>query len=225
MERFFLDSVTKTIDHIKTLLQNGMGKGIKAILMVGGYSNSQVLQEAMKSAFQDLQIITPVDAETAVLKWAVIFGHDPGAIDGRVLQYTYGTSAAVPFIKGIHPESNKIINVHGVHCDNAFVVYASKGEMVMIDQPPKPQQFKQQFSTQREIGLTIFATSADDPPIVIDQTVSKVAELRISLEDVGRDANRRITFTMRFDGTTITAVARDERTGKRVEATVGSFGD
>ena len=72
---------TPTIDSIITLMKNTVSNkstnGLSNILMVGKFSECSLIQEAVKKAFPDSQIIIPDHAGLSVLKGAVLFGHRP----------------------------------------------------------------------------------------------------------------------------------------------------
>ena len=70
--------------------------------MVGGFSESEVVQDAVRSAFRDCRIVIPQEAGLAVLKGAVQFGHDPSIIAARVAKFTYGIGSTVPFDPEVH---------------------------------------------------------------------------------------------------------------------------
>jgi hypothetical protein len=75
---------TPTIDSIITLMKNTVANkstnGLSNILMVGEFSECSLIQEAVKKAFPDKQIIIPKDAGLSVLNGAVLFGHRPNYI-------------------------------------------------------------------------------------------------------------------------------------------------
>jgi hypothetical protein len=45
--------------------------------MVGGFSQSPVLYDRIKSAFPNMEVICPQDAVFAIVKGAVMFGNNP----------------------------------------------------------------------------------------------------------------------------------------------------
>ena len=67
--------VNKTVEQMKDVLQKVHGVG--TILLVGGFGQCDVLKETVKNVFKDKNIVTPFEAQLAVLKGAVLFGHDP----------------------------------------------------------------------------------------------------------------------------------------------------
>ena len=58
-----------------------------------------MLQEAVREAFSELKVIVPQDAGLAVLKGAVLYGHEPKTISARVCKYTYGIKTKRKFNK------------------------------------------------------------------------------------------------------------------------------
>lgn len=91
IKSLFTQSTENIIKHIETVLAKKETEGTSTILMVGGYSESPMLYEAVKGRFlPKLNVITQHDAGLAVLKGAVIFGHDRNVIKTRVSRFTYG---------------------------------------------------------------------------------------------------------------------------------------
>ena len=76
---------TPTIDGIITLMKktfsnrstNGVSNNVSNILMVGGFSNCPMIQDAVYKAFPDNQIIISQETGFSVLCGAVLFGHRP----------------------------------------------------------------------------------------------------------------------------------------------------
>jgi hypothetical protein len=103
----FKSSVSLIIQHLIQLLQSGPVSSVTTILLVGGYSDSYVIKDAIVSNFPHMRIINPDDCSLAVLKGAVLFGHDPKAITSRISKFTYGIVINKNFKEGVHPESKR----------------------------------------------------------------------------------------------------------------------
>jgi hypothetical protein len=60
----------------------------------------------IKDGDPDVDVYTsnPDDCSLAVLKGAVLFGHDPKAITSRISKFTYGIVINQIFKEGFHPE-------------------------------------------------------------------------------------------------------------------------
>ncbi|CAG2197920.1 unnamed protein product [Mytilus edulis] len=84
------------IDSVKKLLTKPEMKGLKTILMVGGFSESALLYEGIRSIFPTLNVFRPHEAVLSVVKGAVIFGHTPEIITERVCAKTYGIAGNIP---------------------------------------------------------------------------------------------------------------------------------
>ena len=90
IQSLFKESIDKTVLHVQSLLRDRNARDVKAILMVGGFSESPMLQDVIKKAFPRLRIIIPNEASSSILRGAVIFDHDPASITctHRVLKKT-----------------------------------------------------------------------------------------------------------------------------------------
>ena len=78
MESFFKDSLENIIDHVQNILKSV--EDVNMILLVGGYGESPLVQETFRNEFTNLQIIIPQDCNLAVMKGAVLFGHNPMSV-------------------------------------------------------------------------------------------------------------------------------------------------
>ncbi|CAC5417064.1 unnamed protein product [Mytilus coruscus] len=104
MKDLFEKPLSATADHVKELLGKSELDGLKTILMVGGFSDSALLYEKIKSSFQSLNVLRPHEAVLSVVKGAVIYGHTPEIIPERVCARTYGIAFNIPFDPMKHPE-------------------------------------------------------------------------------------------------------------------------
>lgn len=74
-EYFFKQSITEISNHLKKLFQNKDGKGISIIILVGGYAESPMLIEGIKSNFPEMRTVIPQEASSSILLGALIFGY------------------------------------------------------------------------------------------------------------------------------------------------------
>ena len=93
----FDTALNSIVTHMTSLFRKPNVSECKTIVMVGGFSESAVLQEKIKSSFPEMKIIVPNEAGLAVLKGAAIFGHNPSAIAQRILKSTYGQESTHMF--------------------------------------------------------------------------------------------------------------------------------
>lgn len=78
--KLFSEQVDMLVEHLKKLLSKDNLSDISTLLMVGEFSESPVMHDAIKRAFPDKKVIKPLEAGYAVLKGAVMFGHESGAV-------------------------------------------------------------------------------------------------------------------------------------------------
>ncbi|CAG2238269.1 unnamed protein product [Mytilus edulis] len=95
--KMFMPSVDSVISLMKEIFQDKSLKDVTHLLMVGGFSDCQLMHDAVRQAFPEKKIIIPEEAGLAVLKGAVLFGHDPEYIQSRIMRCSYGVKTNVPW--------------------------------------------------------------------------------------------------------------------------------
>ena len=75
--KWFQNPIDITIRHINGILTEPKTKDVNTILLVGGFAECELVQAAVKMAFVGRTVIIPDDPRLAVLKGAVMFGHEP----------------------------------------------------------------------------------------------------------------------------------------------------
>lgn len=76
----FREPVNMLVEHLQQLMTEDNISDVSTLLMVGGFSESPMMQDAIIKAFPDKRVIVPEEAGLAVLKGAVMFGHEPCAV-------------------------------------------------------------------------------------------------------------------------------------------------
>ncbi|XP_052238530.1 heat shock 70 kDa protein 12A-like [Dreissena polymorpha] len=132
VRQFFKESVDKIVHHISELLETCKAEGVDTILMVGGYSESTLLQDVIQKEFKKLKIIVPSDSGLAVLKGAVMFGHRPTFTIERVSKFTYSIAVMRPFDEKIHPVDKRIECDAGIICKDLFSVLVHAGLRLVV---------------------------------------------------------------------------------------------
>ena len=130
---FFEQSIKCIVDEITNVLEDPECSDIKTIMMVGGLSESDVIRSGIKKAFSQKDLIIPQDGGLAVLKGAVLFGHNPRAVSSRICEFTYGVATVEPFKHGVHDERKLITENDEELCDDIF------HKFLTIDDPIDPR--------------------------------------------------------------------------------------
>ena len=127
---FFSQSITQIVKHVHSELSKI--KDVKYILLVGDYGMCELLKLRCKAEFGNkANILTPHEAQLAIVKGAVLFGHDPLQISSRIARFTYGTGTRMLFEAAVHDPKKKVIDDEGTErCKDCLSVFITKGEEV-----------------------------------------------------------------------------------------------
>lgn len=79
-KELFREPINMLVEHLQQLMSEDNLSDVSTILMVGRFSESPIMQDAIMKAFPAKRVIVPVDAGLAVLKGAVLFGHQSNSI-------------------------------------------------------------------------------------------------------------------------------------------------
>ncbi|KAL3878559.1 hypothetical protein ACJMK2_030896 [Sinanodonta woodiana] len=215
----FQESCNAIVEHLKSLFNEPEVQDVTTILMVGGYSESPILQDFVKTNFKQKKIIIPADPDLAVVKGAVIFGHNHDRIAERICRYTYGMRVSVPFIHDEHPLEKLYITDQGEEqCSDVFFKFAEIGDPVRRGEPQYEGTHQPANCEQDYISIPIYASTENDPVYVTDKSCIYMGTIHIHLEKtVGND--RQIFVQIYLGGTEIEVKAEEKNTGKAVSAT------
>ena len=78
-------------EHLGPMIKELRNDNLHAVLLVGGFANSQLIIDEMKVLFgNDIHLIVPENSELCVVKGAVMFGWKRDIIRSRKSRFTYG---------------------------------------------------------------------------------------------------------------------------------------
>ncbi|KAH3837935.1 hypothetical protein DPMN_111338 [Dreissena polymorpha] len=170
--------------------------------MVGGFSESKLLQEIFKLTFSQLKIVIPAEAGLAVLKGAVIFGHCPTAINVRISKYTYGVQTTRIFDEKIHPSSQRSVYDDGtVRCINLFDIIVREGDKLVVGGAHTQSSYRPVNESQKSMNIPIFISRNRNAKFTTDLGCTHVGTILVPL--AGRGTDRSVTVRMLFGGTEI----------------------
>lgn len=199
----FKPCTEKLIDHIKKLHKEPRVKGTDIFLMVGGFSESKIMQRAIKDTFKDVTVIVPEDAGLTVVKGAVVFGHHP-SVKSRISKYTYGINISPPFDPARHPDDHRV-TVGGVdRCRDVFKCYIHEGELIAVNEPRSGKHVTLK-PNQKEMLLKVYATEKTNPSFVDEDGVEYIGKLVVNLPDSSQKI--RVDVRMMFGKTELTVEA------------------
>lgn len=210
MHALFDTVIPGTLDLIEDQLQAmSASKSDNArpdvILLVGGFSNSPYLQQAVKERFADrARVLVPPNPDIAVLFGATHFCYDPQT-RARRSRFTYGTCINACFEAGVDPEELRHVTSYGaVTCSNRFSVFASAGESIGTD-TEVTHIYRPLEDEQTALDFPLYATADPSPRYVTDSGTDCVGEVTVDLAPVMRFPRdeRAVRMFMKFGETEI----------------------
>lgn len=204
------------VDHVKKLLKSPKVRGTNNILMVGGFSESPLLQKRIREEFPSCRVIIPQEAGLAVLKGAVIFGHQPATIAARIAKYTYGISVMTKFDRNKHPMSKMKMIEGKEKCKDVFDKHVSIGQLLEIDDVQSEKSYWPLYDDQTQVSLRVFTSTDEQPAFVDDPGCCYLGKLTVDVPKHGSDKEILSSFT--FGGTELKVQAVVKSTGETTSA-------
>ncbi|CAG2256322.1 unnamed protein product [Mytilus edulis] len=130
MIQLFKPTIDSIVSLMVEILKGKKVENVTQILLVGGFSECRLIQDAVIKEFNDKKIIIPEEAGLSVLKGAVLFGHRPDYVQSRVMRFTYGVSTTKFFDPSKHNEKYRSIINGQTICEKKFSKFVSKNELV-----------------------------------------------------------------------------------------------
>lgn len=211
MKDLFKEARDSIIEHIDELLRKCDITDINTILMVGGFSESPLLQSYMRCSFPDKRLVIPEEPGLAVLKGAVLFGHHPTTIQSRIARLTYGVSMHLNFKNGKH-DPNKKVNIGGVwKCKDIFSKHVERGQTLNFGEVNNEQYYTPLEGKQKQMALNIYTSTEKDPCYVTDSDSTFLGQLMVDVPNLP-GGSKKVWVRMIFGGTEMQVEARDDDT-------------
>jgi len=217
---WFKEPIEGIIRHITGILSEPTMNDVTTVVLVGGFAECKLVQDAVKTAVGDRTLIIPEEAGLAVLKGAVLFGHRPRLVSSRCVKFTYGYGVARLFDDNKHPQEKLFIGSYGDRRANDCFE-----KVVEIDTVVGVCEDIQSLSglTLSKVGkntLPIYTSTERDPEYYTDPSCRKVGELILGCPpgETREDNAAKVYFT--FGDTELKATAKILKTGKVVSTTM-----
>jgi hypothetical protein len=168
---------------------------------VGGFNQSERLQKAITKHFKEnVKIIIPSECNLAVVKGAVLFGHDPTIIHSRVSDKTYGVETCPIFNPSCHHVSKKSRIGDKNICKDVYTKFVSKGQHIPIGYS-QTLIFNPVHKEQDKAEVVIYSSEMSDAQYITDEGVKRHCSIYVDWAGTGLD--RELKVTMTFGGTEI----------------------
>ncbi|XP_062582494.1 heat shock 70 kDa protein 12A-like [Saccostrea cucullata] len=215
-QKFFTPTIEKLVDHLSKMFREEVGPGVDVILMVGGFSECELVQEKLAKHFGNKRLVIPYQAGLAVLKGAVFFGHHKDLISRRVARYTYGIQTWPKFDKTRH-SLHKKHKINGEdRCRDVFLKFITKGDPI---EPglKKSYIFKTLKQGEKILECGVFISNKKNPEYVDEEDCYRLGTLEVPLTNSELRTNMEIEESIIFGETEIRVTACNFATGKEHE--------
>ncbi|CAH1263874.1 HSPA12A [Branchiostoma lanceolatum] len=221
MKSFFTPVIDSILAHLDQLLTQGEITPLKYMFMVGGFSESPILQYAVKEKFQGpCTVLIPEGCGLSIIKGAVMFGHNPSSIAARKSKYTYGTAVCVPFEPEHHPERLKERIDGKLVCTKVFSKFVEAGQLVAVGEVSE-HSFSPASLFSPAMGIEIFRTKEKEVHYCDDEGVTKCGYVVVALPPPIPGLPRSVRATLTFSGTEIKvdafALGNGERASTKID--------
>lgn len=211
----FSVSIDNVTGKLKELFNENGSRDVSTLLLVGGFSESQVLKKAITDAITDKRIVIPDQPSLAILKGAVIYGHAPLIVKSRVCKYTYGFMA----VRSIVNSGRNIPFNRTIQDGNSEVGYFDKlveiGQTVEVGKNNVTKTYTKVSPDQKSMILMMYTSTSKYPTSVTDDTCSFLGDLTITLPS---DPHAEVTVYTIFSDTHLTVKAVEKKTNRNVTA-------
>ncbi|CAG8654935.1 6265_t:CDS:2 [Funneliformis mosseae] len=226
MKSMFDPIVNRIVEMIDTQLNNSSGK-CSAIFLVGGFSQSNYLQKAIKDKFSHKveNISVPTRPIAAVVYGAALYGRSLNDVEDltdlskskriivtRVLNRTFGVLVSPKWKLGDPPDRMTI----GGRIDK-FCLLAKRGTEVTINEK-FTETMVPVFSFQTNICFEIYYTTKSEAVYCDEPGMKLLGKLLIELPDVELGTYRPVTFNLSFGAIEVKASAYNKTNGQNYES-------
>ena len=213
IQGLFAETCDKIVDHVREVMASGDVEGTDTIMLVGGFAESEMLREAIRSSFEGCKLIIPPEAGLAVLKGAVLYGHKPEAVIARVSKYTYGIEAYKTFEPGIDPREKREEIQGFVLCKEHFSKHAEIGKEYSPGESFGKHEYVPSEPGQKEMMISVYRSTRKYPLYVDQEGCAKVGDMIVELKDPELGMDRPIVVKMIFGETELGIEAQEKKTG------------
>lgn len=198
VHRWFEEPVTKLLERVRRILLKPKIKDVSTILLVGGFSVSKYVQERFKEDFPNQHIIVPSEADLAVLKGAVRFGHMPNIVSSRVSKYTYGIAVTDEYDEHKYPSDKMEIIDGQKRVLGVFDAFVKVGQSVKTGHQRRERHTP---LTMDKSTVLVFRSTDRNPKFVTDANCAVLGILEIEHPEGNTLEDKECEIIFTFGGT------------------------
>jgi len=209
MDRLYGRATDTINDHIEDLLKKDSLKEASSILLVGGFSESDIVKKCVTKRFGTrVRIIAPPGGGSAILKGAVMFGCDPDIIAARISPFTYGVSTRAPYDKDRHKAGKPMKVGEREVVDNVFDKHVEINSQVVVGCELKHKKYRVINRSNPKVWWKIYQSRAKDPVFCSDGDCSVIGKLALEIPARIKDPLIPLDLCLICHGTELEANAK-----------------
>lgn len=179
LKNLFDPVVEEIVEHIRDILSKDVAAGVSIILMVGGFSESTIVQDKIKEHFasENCRVIIPPETSLTVVKGATLFGHYPSVIASRITRYTYGVRTDEIFDGSKHSIEHLEKRHDKNYCTNIFDTFMEMDTSVEVGKRIEQKYHFDEFDG--DCYLDVYVSNVRNPQYVTDKNCRLLKELNL----------------------------------------------
>ncbi|KAK3608752.1 hypothetical protein CHS0354_005841 [Potamilus streckersoni] len=217
----FGETISQIVKHLQAVFREASVQDIRKIVLVGGFAEAPIVREKIQEGLSGKHIFVPTNPFYAVLRGAVLYGHNPDIFKSRISRFTYGICVLSPFDPSKHDESRKTRKGDGTYlCKDIFDVLVKRDQIVALNVEQPTMIYHPHNEDQTKVPLKIYQSESQNPIYVTDKGCKKLGTLIVEMPDTTGGCNRKIEVTMIYGGTELGVKAIDKNTGKEFKTEI-----
>ncbi|XP_019336363.2 heat shock 70 kDa protein 12B isoform X1 [Alligator mississippiensis] len=200
MKSFFAYSTGKIIGALKEILRKPEMATIQYILLVGGFASSIILRDEIYHTFSErYSILCPMEAQAAIVKGAVLFGHNSQIAVSRISARTYGVAVSRAFDAAVHDERKKRVSQinNYVYCTDLFMKLVGIGDLVKIDEAAH-YTFTPVEPDQTRMCIQFYCTEKEDAKYIDEEGMKMLGSCTVPMPNPELGRKRQVRLDVKF---------------------------
>ncbi|XP_060080309.1 heat shock 70 kDa protein 12A-like [Ylistrum balloti] len=211
---FFRPVVDSIVNHLRDLLQLPEASDLEDIILVGGFADSSIIKTTLTEIFNTKRLVIPENAGLAVLKGAVLYGHNPDVVKERIAKYSYGTRSYRYFMEDFDPPEKRHVIDGETYCGDCFGKIAEVGTSYLLGDG-QDIELSPVSGDLTKMAVDIYKSTEPDPVYVTDNGCSYLGKITVNMPDRSQGKERTAKVRITFGDTELICEGIDEATGKR----------
>lgn len=222
----------ETCDQIFVIIRRVLDQtnlGIKTVVLVGGFAESKIVQEHVRTkindSFPEVNVFVPTSPFQAVLKGAVLFGHNLQIFRSRIMRKTYGVATNALFDRKVHDPSKKWLNKddNKSYCKHIFDIHVRRGDSVKLLEKQPSKSYTPLHRKQKVMSIPLYEypdRAGTDIMYITDPKCKQIGSIKVDIKDNPEGRDRTVTVTMIYGGTQLSVIAVDESTKLEINSNI-----